>query len=55
MINKMPSLSQIRYCRDLIRKLGYDELEVTDGTGVDGLSFGEISSLISELKNEYEG
>ncbi len=55
MTNKMASFSQIRYCRDLIRKLGYDEMEITEGAGVDGLSCQEVSSLISELKDEYEG
>jgi len=46
-----PTRTQINYARDLIRKLGYNE----DEYDFDTMTKAEVSELIAELKDEYEG
>ena len=43
--------AQIEYARDLIFKLGYD----LDWYDLDKMTRGQISRLIDELKDEWEG
>ena len=43
--------AQIEYARDLILRLGYD----LDWYDLDKMSRGQISRLIDELRDEWEG
>ena len=43
--------AQIEYARDLILKLGYD----LDWYDLDKMTRGQISRLIDELRDEWEG
>ena len=46
-----PTASQIKYATDLLRKLGYDVADYD----IDKMTKQEVSELIDELKDEYEG
>lgn len=46
-----PTAAQIEYARDLISKLGYD----LDWYDLDKMTRGQISRLIDELRDEWEG
>ena len=46
-----PTASQIKYATDLLRKLGYDVADYD----FDNMTKQEVSELIDELKDEYEG
>jgi len=46
-----PTQKQIQYAKDLLRKLGYD----LDDYDFDKMTKTEVSELITELKDEYEG
>ena len=46
-----PTPSQVKYAKDLLRKLGYD----TDDYDFDKMTKEEVSELIDELKEEWEG
>lgn len=46
-----PTMEQIKYATDLLRKLGYD---VTD-YDFEKMTRAEVSDLITELKDEWEG
>jgi len=45
-----PTASQIKYARDLLRKLGYD----VDEYDFDHMTKDEVSELIDELNQEWE-
>jgi len=49
--DRKATAAQIDYARDLILKLGYD-LDLYD---LDKMTRGQISRLIDELRNEWEG
>lgn len=44
-----PTAAQIKYAKDLLKKLGYD----LDNYDFDTMTKEEISELITELKNEW--
>ena len=44
-----PTLSQIKYAKDLLRKLGYD----LDDYDFEQMTKQEVSELIDELKSEW--
>lgn len=46
-----PTMAQIKYATDLLRKLGYDVADYD----FDKMTKAEVSKLIDELKDEYEG
>ena len=46
-----PTTAQIKYATDLLRKLGYDVADYD----FDKMTKQEVSELIDELKNEWEG
>ena len=46
-----PTARQIKYATDLLRKLGYDVADYD----FDKMTKAEVSELIDELKNEWEG
>ena len=45
-----PTMEQIKYATDLLRKLGYD----VDDYDFDRMTAQEVSELIDELKQEWE-
>ena len=47
---KRPTIRQIRYAEDLLKKLGYD----VDEYDLESMDKWEISDLINELKEEWE-
>ena len=49
--DNLPTKKQIEYAADLLDKLGYDKAEY----GIENMSRAELSELISELKDEWEG
>lgn len=49
--DKPATAAQIEYARDLICKLGYD----LDWYDLDKMTRGQISRLIDELRDEWEG
>ena len=46
-----PTASQVKYATNLLRKLGYDVADYD----FDKMTKAEVSELIDELKDEYEG
>ena len=46
-----PTASQIKYATDLLKKLGYDVADYD----FDKMTKAEVSELIDELKDEWEG
>lgn len=50
-IEMKPTASQIKYATDLLRKLGYDVADYD----FDKMTKAEVSELIDELKNEWDG
>ena len=46
-----PTRKQIEYAADLLDKLGYDKEEY----GLENMTQEDLSELISELKDEWEG
>lgn len=46
-----PTMAQIKYATDLLRKLGYDVADYD----FDKMTKAEVSELITELKDEWEG
>ena len=46
-----PTKKQIEYAADLLDKLGYDKEEY----GLENMSRAELSELIYELEDEWEG
>ena len=46
-----PTRTQIKYARDLMEKLGYNP----DEYDFDTMTKEDVSELITELKDEYEG
>ena len=46
-----PTMEQIKYATDLLRKLGYDIADYD----FDKMTKREVSELIDELKDEYGG
>ncbi len=46
-----PTRKQIEYAADLLDKLGYDKEEY----GLENMTREELSELISELQDEWEG
>ena len=46
-----PIMEQIKYATDLLRKLGYDVADYD----FEKMTRAEVSDLITELKDEYEG
>ena len=52
-----PTKDQISYAEDLLQKLGYEKYDVFEmrGKDFDDLTKSEMSELISELKEEWEG
>ena len=46
-----PTRKQIEYAADLLDKLGYDKEEY----GLENMTRAELSELIGELKDEWEG
>jgi hypothetical protein len=46
-----PTIEQIKYATDLLRKLGYDVADYD----FEKMTRAEVSDLIDELKDEYEG
>ena len=46
-----PTRKQIEYAADLLDKLGYNKEEY----GIENMTRTELSELISELKDEWEG
>ncbi len=55
MLREQPTTAQIKFARSLMDKLGYDEEDITQGRGVDGMIRIEVARLIHELKDEWEG
>ena len=51
MMNAKPTSEQIGYATDLLKKLGYD----VDDYDFDGMTKDEVSELIDELEDEWEG
>ncbi len=47
----MPTKAQIDYAKDLMAKLGYDEYDYD----LDTMTATEVSELITDLKEEWEG
>ena len=46
-----PTKKQIEYAADLLDKLGYDK----DEYGLENMTQAELSELIGELQDEWEG
>ena len=46
-----PTEAQLKYCKDLLGKLGYEIEEYN----LEGKTKKQVSELITELKEEYEG
>ena len=46
-----PTEAQFNYAKDLMAKLGYDEYDFN----IDTMTAAEISTLIDDLKKEWEG
>ena len=46
-----PTIAQIKYATDLLRKLGYDVADYD----FDKMTKQEVSELIDELKDEWDG
>ena len=49
-MKNLPTISQIKYATDLLRKLGYD----VDDYDFERMTKDEVSELIKELKMEWD-